>query len=146
MLVLILTGDGSSSSNSTTTLSTEDIKENAQIPLDDLQPFVLKALNELISFVHRNVNLNENLSTKQTTVKDEPEGFQTAEVNLLDDDPVASFLLAIKPLVLKQILLVMVVCLIFLFNIVTCIICIWIKFESVSENEIVYYNFGPKEG
>ncbi|KMZ75916.1 Transcription factor jumonji (JmjC) domain-containing protein-like [Zostera marina] len=101
-------GDGSSSSNSTTTLSTEDIKENAQIPLDDLQPFVLKALNELISFVHRNVNLNENLSTKQTTVKDEPEGFQTAEANLLDDDPVASFLLAIKPLVLKQILLVMV--------------------------------------
>lgn len=76
--------------------------------MGDLEPFVLKALSELVSFVHRSVNPSGNSNMKQTTVKDKLEGFQTVNANLLDDDPISSFLLAIKPLVLKQILLAMV--------------------------------------
>ncbi|KAJ0974075.1 hypothetical protein J5N97_016040 [Dioscorea zingiberensis] len=97
----------------------DTIKGDAEqhgVILEQLEPFALLALHELISLVHNTINssgknqIKESHSLVALDINAEDEHMQTRRENLLllENDPIASLFWTIEPLVLRKIFQAMV--------------------------------------
>lgn len=91
-------------------------KEDNGLMLQQLEPFGIKVIYELMSLVHESVKVGDQNETLQCTSskgavpheKCEYGQIATDNSSPIDTDPVASILWAVEPLVLKKVLLALV--------------------------------------
>ena len=91
--------------------------QGQRVQLQDLEPFALQALHELVSLVHTHVNVTDQSQSKESTsasdsatnVENQYAKSRISNLFLLEDDSAAKIISTLDPCNLKDVLLAMVV-------------------------------------